>query len=90
MRCIILTGVRITTCGSVEGPSRFPGILQSLALKAHHPVNAQSKVGHWSHCPRQGLDSKEGAAESGKHGRSENGSNRSNEAKEGGGDMADF
>ena len=43
-----------------------------------------------SPCPRQGLDSKEWAAERGRHSRSENGRKRSNEAKEGGGDVAAF
>lgn len=36
---------------------------------------------NWSPCPRQGLGSKEWAAERGRHGTSENGSNRSNEAR---------
>ena len=36
---------------------------------------------NWSPCPRQGLGSKEWAAERGRHSTSENGSNRSNEAR---------
>lgn len=35
-------------CGSVEGSSRFPGILQSLILKAHYPEQTGT-TGHPAH-----------------------------------------